>query len=86
MKNPLTLAGIEQVTFRFVAQRLNHCATAVILTEGQSRKSSGVNCGEEVESEDLDWDGWKMLKNIYGRWRLKIATEGRRQGGICIRI
>jgi len=54
MKNPLTLAGIEQVTFRFVAQRLNHCAIAVILTEGQSRKSSGVNCGEEVESEDLD--------------------------------
>ena len=29
MKNPLTLAGIEPATFRFVAQRFNHCATAV---------------------------------------------------------
>jgi len=29
MKNPLTLVGIEPATFRFVAQHLNHCATAV---------------------------------------------------------
>jgi len=29
MKNPLILAGIEPATFRFVAQHLNHCATAV---------------------------------------------------------
>ena len=29
VKNPLTLAGIEPATFRFVAQHLNHCATAV---------------------------------------------------------
>jgi len=29
MKNPLTTAGIEPATFRFVTQRLNHCATAV---------------------------------------------------------
>ena len=29
MKNPMTLAGIEPATFRFVAQHLNHCATAV---------------------------------------------------------
>jgi len=27
MKNPLTPAGIEPATFRFVAQPLNHCAT-----------------------------------------------------------
>ena len=31
MKNPLTLAGIEPATFRFLAQHLNHCATAVPL-------------------------------------------------------
>jgi len=29
MKNPLTPAGIERATFRFVAQHLNHCATDV---------------------------------------------------------
>jgi len=29
MKNPLTPAGIEPSTFRFVAQHLNHSATAV---------------------------------------------------------
>ena len=29
MKIPLTLAGIEPATFRFVAQHLSHCATAV---------------------------------------------------------
>jgi len=28
MKNPMTPAGIEAATFRFVAERLNHCATA----------------------------------------------------------
>jgi len=28
-KNPLAPAGIEPATFRFVAQHLNHCATAV---------------------------------------------------------
>jgi len=31
MKNPLTPAGIEPATFRFVAQHLNHCATLVPL-------------------------------------------------------
>jgi len=29
MKNSLTPAGIEPATFRFVAQHLNHCVTAV---------------------------------------------------------
>jgi len=29
MKNPLTPAGIEPATFRFVAQHFNHCATVV---------------------------------------------------------
>jgi len=35
MKNPLTPAGIEPATFRFVAQRRNHCATAVPINEWQ---------------------------------------------------
>ena len=31
LKIPTTAAGIEPGTFRFVAQHLNHCATAVPL-------------------------------------------------------
>jgi len=40
MKNPLTLAGIEPATYRFVAQRLNRCATAVPNT-----RRNGENIG-----------------------------------------
>ena len=32
-KIPMTTAGIEPATFRFVAQHLNHCATAVPLVD-----------------------------------------------------
>jgi hypothetical protein len=34
MKNPLTPAGIEPASFRFVAQHLNHCAIAVPTSQG----------------------------------------------------
>ena len=30
IKNSMTPAGIEPATFRFVAQHLNHCVTAVL--------------------------------------------------------
>jgi hypothetical protein len=32
-KNPMTPSGIEPATFRFVAQNLNHCATAPPFTD-----------------------------------------------------
>ena len=38
MKNQLTPARIEPATFRFVAQHLNHCATAVPLEDGRVLK------------------------------------------------
>jgi len=39
MKNLKTPAGIEPATFRFVAQHLNHCDTAV-----PGFRVTGVNC------------------------------------------
>ena len=50
MKNPLTPAGIEPATVRFVAQHLNHCATAV-----SSNRSCGVlKCESLLTCFDLD--------------------------------
>ena len=45
MKNPLTQAGIEPATFRFVAQHLNHCAAAVphTLTGTDTKAHQGPN-------------------------------------------
>ena len=46
---PLTPAGIEPATFRFVAQHLNHCATAVptfsdnVEKYGRTRQDTGDN-------------------------------------------
>jgi len=45
MKNPLTSAGIEPATFRFVAQHLNHCATAVSGCVRTLHKGMGVGVG-----------------------------------------
>jgi len=42
MKNPLTPAGIEPATFRFVAQYLNHCATAVPEQKERTKKHRNV--------------------------------------------
>ena len=56
MKNPLTPAGIEPATFRFVAQHLNHCATAVF-----TKYSAGNNISERVAQVPRQG----KLKNIY---------------------
>jgi len=47
MKNPLTPAGIEPAAFRFVAQRLNHCATvvAVLYTASKTCLPLGPGAG-----------------------------------------
>ena len=44
MKNSLILAGIEPATFRFVAQHLNHRATAVPSSVRYLRIFSSVRC------------------------------------------
>jgi len=40
----MTLSGIEPATFRFVAQRLNHCATAVLSRSKTWEKFTSTNC------------------------------------------
>jgi len=48
MKNPLAPAGIEPATFRFVAQRLNHYATAVPHNiTNTPHKICAIHTGEE---------------------------------------
>jgi len=56
MKNPLTPAGIEPATFRFVAQHLGRCATAVPRGMGLLFLTSA-----------LDGGGW--LRPLYPRER-----------------
>jgi len=55
MKSPLTPAGIDPVTFRFVAQHLNHCATAVPPTETNKLRNvpSWWLCSANKQSESL---------------------------------
>jgi len=31
---------------------------------------SELGGGESRKGEDLDWDGWKMWRRIYWKWRL----------------
>ena len=52
MKNPLTPTGFEPATFRFVAQHLNHCATAD--PHGlyfHEHREKIMRCGPQVVSE-----------------------------------
>ena len=43
MKNPLTPAGIEPATFRFVAQHLYYCATATTVVSKPNRALVSVS-------------------------------------------
>jgi len=69
MKNPLTLAGIEPATFRFVAQHLNHCATAV-----PSRSSVSYNSDNFLLEYKYLVALSKVIKWIKAAGSLTIAT------------
>jgi len=58
MKNPLTPAGIEPVTIRFVAQHFNHCATMVPEMRRTHKKISLKN----LETRRLKNSGEDILK------------------------
>jgi len=53
MENPLTPAGIEQATFGFVAQRLNHCATAYSYSIAVKSSSSFVVVNDRAQTKDI---------------------------------
>jgi len=70
IKNPLTPAGIEPATFWFVAQHLNHCATAfrnpgksktVIFTRARVNNPLGYSLGDQ---KILEMDSCKYLETI----------------------
>ena len=66
MKNPLTPAGIDPATFRFVAQHLNHCATAEGYTDkmGKTRHVYGTFVQESLGNQTL-------YGRIIVRWLLR---------------
>ena len=50
MKNPLTPAGIEPATFRFIAQHLYHCATAVPIESSNHCNMQGYHTYGTVQN------------------------------------
>ena len=50
----MTPAGIEPATFRFVAQHLNHCVTAVPQTTGETNKKSKVTSAFRLKRTRLE--------------------------------
>jgi hypothetical protein len=55
-KIPLTPSGIKPATFRFVAQYINHCATAV--PPIQTSKPSTSHCGGQL-AKQIMWQLWQ---------------------------
>jgi len=67
MKNPLTLAGIESATLQFVAQHLNHCATAVPTKVMRHLKDTGI---ERVDLTQTGYEcaDWTYLAHDMEEW------------------
>jgi len=80
MKNPLTQPGIEPATFRFVAQHLNHCATAVPLEIINTYKI--ISFVLQERNYNLSINGSTILKLSSDEKGVKVQTftpfKGRR--------
>ena len=64
-KNLLTPAGIEPATFRFVAQHLNHCATAVPIYRKLYWK---YICVTHISVNTVSW--WSRRLDFINVWML----------------
>jgi hypothetical protein len=78
-KNPMTPSGIEPATFQFVAQNLNHCATAVpniLLYYGTTARHI---CGPSLTETSLcctylyKRTGVQNIRGATPPWRLNFA-------------
>jgi len=74
MKNPLTPAGIEPATFRFVVQHLNHCGTAV-------PNNNNNNNNNNYKTNELDTNEIVFLYNIMTSHMLRPLTWRHPHGG-----
>ena len=80
VKNPLTPAGIEPATFRFVAQHLNHCATAVPPFPRGLRNSSKCDSVFQPIDGYLDAEGILMSLTTFQALHMSRTKRG---GGTC---
>ena len=91
-KNPLTPAGIEPPTFRFVAQLLNHCATAVPVilrqrfnihyTVDNNTCESTIQMGNIIE---FLWQQWESERaKTHTAYLIRITFFSLRQSQIIL--
>ena len=86
-KIPMTPYGIEPATFRFVAQHLNHCATAVPRFQGNIITKEHVkytlflsDCKQVRISLHISWKIIKMSDSVKSvLWQLSCPTPKDRQ-------
>ena len=75
----MTPAGIEPAIFRFVAQHLNHCATAVPNNNNNNKQEFMYRDTANVEPEMYDctrsnlshWNNNEKLKEKFGKYTRK---------------
>ena len=76
LKNPVTPAGIEPATFRFVAQHLNHCATAVLIPG--ATQMPFVCCRSDSDEQPM-WPSW-----MYRSADKSLALSGWKQANVHV--
>jgi hypothetical protein len=76
-KNPLTPSGIEPATFRFVAQNLNHCATAVPNNNNNNNNNNDDNNNNKENLFDRhSWPEYTSSRHNNNRQTKQIPRIG----------